>query len=63
MGSGLVSEFGLLVAVLAVNVGALSSRAPYVAQFATLLTFVPSSYLIVMRYPTPIAVRDNLRQD
>ena len=60
---GQVSEFSLLVAVLAVEVGALGHRASNVVQLATLLTFVASSYLIVMRYPTPIAVRDNLRQD
>jgi predicted Kef-type K+ transport protein len=60
---GQVSEFSLLVAVLAVEIGVISSRASYVVQLATVLTFVASSYMIVMRYPTPIAVRDNLRQD
>ncbi|MGH8595041.1 MAG: cation:proton antiporter [Gammaproteobacteria bacterium] len=60
---GQASEFSLLVAVLAVEVGTVSSRASYVVQLATILTFIASSYFIVMRYPTPIAVRDNLRQD
>ncbi|MBI2802131.1 MAG: cation:proton antiporter [Gammaproteobacteria bacterium] len=60
---GQVSEFSLLVAVLAMDVGALSRQASYVVQLATVLTFVVSSYIIVMWYPTPIAVRDNLRQD
>ncbi|MSR15067.1 MAG: cation:proton antiporter [Gammaproteobacteria bacterium] len=60
---GQVSEFSLLVAVLAVEVGALSARASFVVQLATMISFVASSYLIVMRYPTPIAVRDSLRQD
>jgi Kef-type K+ transport system membrane component KefB len=60
---GQVSEFSLLVAVLAVDIGAIGARASHAVQLATVLTFVASSYMIVMRYPTPIAVRDNLRQD
>lgn len=60
---GQISEFSLLVAVLATEVGVLGARASNVLQLATVLTFVASSYYIVMRYPTPMAVRDNLRQD
>jgi len=60
---GQISEFSLLVAVLATEVGVLSTRGSNVLQLATVLTFVASSYYIVMRYPTPMAVRDNLRQD
>jgi Kef-type K+ transport system membrane component KefB len=60
---GQVSEFSLLVAVLATDVGVLSALASNVLQLATVITFVASSYVIVMQYPTPIAVRDNLRQD
>lgn len=60
---GQISEFSLLVAVLAREVGVLGSRASNVLQLATVLTFIASSYYIVMRYPTPMAVRDNLRQD
>lgn len=57
------SEFSLLVAFLAMESGAISESAFYLVQAATLLTFVASSYLIVMRYPTPIAVSDKLRRD
>jgi hypothetical protein len=32
-------------------------------QTATILTFLVSPYLIVLQYPTPIAVRDALRRD
>ncbi len=60
---GQVSEFSLLVAVLATEVGVLGAQASNVLQLATVITFVVSSYMIVMRYPTPIAVRDSLRQD
>lgn len=60
---GQVSEFSLLIAVLAFESGFIGERASYVIQFATLLTFIVSSYWIVLRYPTPIAVSDSLRRD
>jgi Kef-type K+ transport system membrane component KefB len=60
---GQVSEFSLLIAVLAFESGFIGERASYVIQFATLLTFIASSYWIVLRYPTPIAVSDSLRRD
>ncbi len=57
------SEFSLLIAVLAFQSGFIGERASYVIQLSTLLSFIVSSYWIVMRYPTPIAVRDSLRRD
>lgn len=60
---GQVSEFSLMVALVALNSGLLSTRAGYLVQLTTLITFIISSYIIVMRYPTPIAVRDSLRRD
>lgn len=60
---GQVSEFSLFIAVLALEVGSIGSRASYVIQVTTLLTFIVSSYLIVLRYPSPIALDDKLRRD
>lgn len=60
---GQISEFSLLVVVLALQTGVIGAHASNVIQLATVLTFVVSSYVIVLRYPTPIAVRDTLRQD
>ncbi len=60
---GQISEFSLLIAVVAARSGFIDGHASYVVQLAAVLSFMASSYLIVMRYPTPIAVRDNLRQD
>ena len=60
---GQISEFSLLIAVLALNSGFIDEKTSYLIQFATLLTFIVSSYIIVMRYPTPISVRDRLRRD
>jgi Kef-type K+ transport system membrane component KefB len=60
---GQVSEFSLLIALLALNAGAIGTRASYLIQATTLITFMVSSYLIMLRYPTPIAVSDKLRKD
>ena len=60
---GQMSEFSLLLAVLAQERQVIGAEASYLIQLATLLTFLASSYLIVMRFPTPIAVSDRLRRD
>ena len=60
---GQISEFSLLIAVAASGSGVIGERAAYVAHAATLLTFIVSSYVIMLRYPTPIAVREALRRD
>ena len=60
---GQISEFSLLIAVLALEIGVISQKASYLIQLSTLLTFLVSSYLVVMRYPSPIAISDRLRRD
>ncbi|WP_236860714.1 cation:proton antiporter [Candidatus Reidiella endopervernicosa] len=60
---GQVSEFSLLIALLALNLGVIGHEASYLIQATTLLTFIASSYYVVQRYPTPIAVSDKLRRD
>jgi Kef-type K+ transport system membrane component KefB len=60
---GQLSEFSLLVAALALATGSLGERAAYSLQMATVLTFLASSYLVVLRFPTPIAISEHLRRD
>ncbi|MGD1982786.1 MAG: cation:proton antiporter [Chromatiaceae bacterium] len=60
---GQMSEFSLLLAVLALEQEVIGAEASYLIQLATLLTFLVSSYAVVRRFPTPIAVSDELRQD
>lgn len=60
---GQLSEFSLLLAVLAMDRGTIGERASYLIQLATLLTFLVSTYLVVLRYPTPIALSEDLRKD
>ncbi len=60
---GQISEFSLFIAILAQESAVISERASGMIQLATLFTFIVSSYWIMLRYPTPIAVSDKLRRD
>ena len=60
---GQLSEFSLLIAALGLQAGVIGERAALTLQFATLLSFLVSSYLVVLRFPTPIAISDALRRD
>lgn len=60
---GQISEFSLLIAVLAFESGYIRAEASYVIQLAALMSFLASSFWIVRRFPTPIAVTDSLRRD
>ncbi len=60
---GQASEFSLLVAYLAVGQDLISQSTSFLIQAATILTFIASSYIVVLRYPTPVAMSDKLRRD
>ncbi len=60
---GQLSEFSILIVFVAIASGVISSTVANFLLVATVLTFVGSSYLIVFRYPTPVAVSDRLRRD
>ncbi len=60
---GQVSEFSLLVAYVAMEQALISATASYLIQVTTILTFMASSYYLVLKYPTPIALSDKLRRD
>ncbi len=58
-----MSEFSLLVAVMATELAVIRVEVSYLIQISTLVSFVFSSYYVVARYPTPIALSDRLRRD
>jgi len=60
---GQISEFSMLISLLALKANVIGQTAAYLIQLATLLSFIVSSYIIVLRYPTPIGVSDKLRRD
>jgi len=60
---GQISEFSLLVAVVATTLGVMSEKAALLIQSATILSFIGSSFWVVRRYPTPISMDRALRRD
>jgi Kef-type K+ transport system membrane component KefB len=60
---GQASEFSLLVASIALSTRIISEVAANLIQATTILTFIVSSYLVVLKYPTPIALSDKMRKD
>ncbi len=60
---GQISEFSLLIATVALASGVIQQRTGYLIQTATLLSFIVSSYWIVMRFPTPVSSNPALRRD
>ena len=57
------SEFSLLVAIAAISMGVMTADEVMVIQFATITTFIVSTYWVVSKYPTPISESDKFRQD
>ena len=60
---GQASEFSLLVSYVAVGAAMLSVEAAHIIQGATVITLVLSSYAVIFRYPSPIAISPRLRRD
>ena len=58
-----VSEFSLIIAYIAQSIHLIDPRVSYLIQATTMLTFVVSSYWVVIRYPTPLAFSAKMRQD
>ena len=60
---GQISEFSLLISVVAVQSGFVGEHISSLIQFSILISFILSSYIVVLRYPTPISSNDLLRRD
>ena len=60
---GQSSEFSLLVAFSALSAGLLTPEEMNVIQVVTIVTFVLSTYWVVLKYPTPISGSPVLRRD
>ncbi|WP_097461544.1 cation:proton antiporter domain-containing protein [Mangrovitalea sediminis] len=60
---GQISEFSLLIAYLAAQTGMISETGSVLIQATAILTFVLNTYLVLLKYPSPIAISDRLRRD
>lgn len=57
------SEFALLLTGVGISQALLDENVAQVLRGAIVITFVVSSYLLIFKYPTPIAVTASLRRD
>ncbi len=60
---GQISEFSLLIAFLATSTQLISESASTLIQATAIITFLVNSYMVIFRYPSPIAISDKLRRD
>ena len=60
---GQISEFSLLIAYLATASNLIGVEASHLIQATAILTFILNSYIVIFRYPSPIAISDKLRRD
>ncbi len=57
------SEFSLLIAALALQGALISPSTAQLIQLGVLISFILSSYIVVLNYPSPIALSERLRRD
>ena len=60
---GQASEFGLIMCTVAVVNQKLNPSIAQLLQLSIIITMIISSYIIVMRFPTPIATSNELQRD
>lgn len=60
---GQISEFSLLIAYVATGASLIGKEASHLIQATAIITFVVSSYIVILNCMTPIAVSDKLRRD
>lgn len=60
---GQASEFSILVTGVATATALIGPEAAHAILAATVVTLVASTYLVIFRYPSPIAVSARLRRD
>jgi len=60
---GQISEFSLLIAFVASSSAIIGERASVLIQSAAILSFVLSSYVVILNFPSPIAISEKLRRD
>lgn len=60
---GQTSEFSLLIAYVAASSSMIGVNASHIIQATAILTFLLSSYIVLLNFPSPIAIKDSLRRD
>ena len=58
-----ISEFSLLITLLATQKALIGDEANVVIQSAAIITFIVSSYIVIFNFPNPVAAKESLRRD
>lgn len=59
---GQCSEFGLVIAFLAQSQGLIGTQAFDLILVTTLLSFLASTYIVVLKYPSPLGVTSRMQE-
>jgi len=60
---GQISEFSLLITYLAISSQLMGENAAHTIQATAVITFIVSTYIVIFKYPNPIAPSSRLRRD
>jgi Kef-type K+ transport system membrane component KefB len=60
---GQISEFSLLISYLAIGSNLIGENAAHTIQATAVITFIVSTYIVIFKYPNPIAPSSKLRRD
>lgn len=60
---GQASEFSLLLGACAISAGKLTDQGSNLIQLVTIITFIVSTYFVIMKFPTPISPSSSSRAD
>ncbi len=60
---GQISEFSLLITYLAIGSQLIGENAAHTIQATAVITFIVSTYIVIFKYPNPIAPSSKLRRD
>jgi len=60
---GQISEFSLLITYLAIASNLMGENAAHTIQATAVITFIVSTYIVIFKYPNPIAPSSRLRRD
>ncbi|GAA6133341.1 cation:proton antiporter [Oceaniserpentilla sp. 4NH20-0058] len=60
---GQISEFSLLISYLAIASNLIGENAAHTIQATAVITFIVSTYIVIFKYPNPIAPSSRLRRD
>ncbi len=60
---GQISEFSLIIAYMGLDYHLISEITVNLIQATAILSFIASSYWVVIKFPTPLALSDRLRRD